>query len=186
MKKIFTLLFLLCASYTFSQSVVNMLSLGTMNEFTAGGTPSGFHYASCWGYVAGGREYAIIGHYAGTTVYDVTNPSNILNKGTIPGPGSTYNYREFKTYSHYIYIVSEGGQGVQIVDLQYLPDSLHFVKSYTFPGYTRSHSISQDGRYLYSNGGNYNNGGVFIIDLLDPENPVKKGQWEQGIYMTAL
>lgn len=177
MKKIFTLLFLLCASYTFSQSVVNMLSLGTMNEFTAGGTPSGFHYASCWGYVAGGREYAIIGHYAGTTVYDVTNPSNILNKGTIPGPGSTYNYREFKTYSHYIYIVSEGGQGVQIVDLQYLPDSLHFVKSYTFPGYTRSHSISQDGRYLYSNGGNYNNGGVFIIDLLDPENPVKKGQW---------
>jgi choice-of-anchor B domain-containing protein len=82
-----------------------------------------------------------------------------------------------KTYSHYLYIVSEGGSGVQIVDLQYLPDSIHFIRNYTFAGYTRSHSISQDGRFLYCNGGNYNNGGVFILDLLDPENPVKRGQW---------
>ncbi len=131
-----------------SQSVSNMSMLGNANEYTAGGTPSDWHYASCWGYVAGGREYAIIGHYAGTTVYDVTNPSNIINKGTISGPGSFYNYREMKTYSHYLYIVSEGGQGVQIVDLQYLPDSLHFVRSFTFPGYTRSHSISQDGLFI--------------------------------------
>ncbi|MEO6694778.1 MAG: choice-of-anchor B family protein [Ignavibacteria bacterium] len=177
MKKFFILFFIIIGSYSYSQSISNMISLGTKNEFTSGGTPSGWHYASCWGYVSGGREYAIIGHYAGTTVYDVTNPSNILNKGTIAGPGSFYNYREMKTYSHYLYIVSEGGSGVQIVDLQYLPDSIHFVKNYTFAGYTRSHSISQEGRFLYCNGGNYNNGGVFILDMLDPENPVKRGQW---------
>jgi len=177
MKRIFTLLFLIVSSFAFSQSISNMTLLGNKHEFTTGGTPAGWHYASCWGYVAGGREYAIIGHYAGTTVYDVTNPAIILNKGTIPGPGSFYNYREMKTYSHYLYIVSEGGEGVQIVDLQYLPDSIHFVRSYVFAGYTRSHSISQNGRYLYCNGGNYNNGGVFILDLLDPENPVKRGQW---------
>ncbi|MDQ3020629.1 MAG: choice-of-anchor B family protein [Bacteroidota bacterium] len=177
MKKTIIFLILFYAAICHSQSISNMTMLGTINEFTTGGTPSGWHYASCWGYVAGGREYAIIGHYAGTTVYDVTNPSNIINKGTIPGPGSFYNYREMKTYSHYLYIVSEGGQGVQIVDLQYLPDSIHFVRSYTFSGYSRSHSISQDGRYLYCNGGGYNNGGVFILDLLDPENPVKRGQW---------
>lgn len=177
MKNIYTLLFLLITGVSLSQSINNMTLLGTKHEFTTGGTPSGWHYASCWGYVANGREYAIIGHYAGTTVYDVTNPSAIINKGTVSGPGSFYNYREMKTYSHYLYIVSEGGQGVQIVDLQYLPDSIHFVRNYTFSGYTRSHSISQDGRFLYCNGGNYNNGGVFILDLLDPENPVKRGQW---------
>ncbi len=180
MKMIYALCVLTILFYSVnshSQSVSNMSLLGNANEYTAGGTPSDWHYASCWGYVAGGREYAIIGHYAGTTVYDVTNPSNIINKGTISGPGSFYNYREMKTYSHYLYIVSEGGQGVQIVDLQYLPDSLRFVRSFTFPGYTRSHSISQDGRFLYCNGGIYNNGGVFILDLLDPENPVKRGQW---------
>lgn len=177
MKIIITFICLFITGICFSQSINNMTLLGTKHEFTSGGTPSGWHYASCWGYAAGGREYAIIGHYAGTTVYDITNPSLILNKGTISGPGSFYNYREMKTYSHYLYIVSEGGQGVQIVDLQYLPDSIHFVRSYTFTGYSRSHSISQDGRYLYCNGGNYNNGGVFILDLLDPENPVKRGQW---------
>lgn len=177
MKKLFILIVFLYASVSNSQSVSNMVLLGNVNEYFSGGTPGGWHYASCWGYVAGGREYAIIGHYVGTTVYDITNTNNIMNKGTVPGPGSFYNYREMKTYSHYLYIVSEGGAGVQIVDLQYLPDSIHFVKSYTFSNYTRSHSISQDGRFLYSNGGGYNNGGVFILDLLDPENPVKRGQW---------
>lgn len=177
MKRITALLFLLVSASGFSQSISNMTLLGNKHDFFSGGTPTGWYYASCWGYVAGGREYAIIGHYAGTTVYDVTNPSDITNKGTVPGPSSYYNYREMKTYSHYLYVVSEGGQGVQIIDLQYLPDSVHFIKSYVFSGYTRSHSISQEGRYLYCNGGNYNNGGVFILDLLDPENPVKRGQW---------
>lgn len=177
MKKAIVLIILFYSVTCSSQSISNMTLLGNTNQYTTGGTPSGWHYASCWGYVSGGREYAIIGHYGGTTVYDITDAPNILNKGTIPGPGSYYNYREMKTYSHYLYIVSEGGQGVQIADLQYLPDSVHFVKSYTFSGYTRSHSISQEGRYLYCNGGNYNNGGVFILDLLDPENPVKRGQW---------
>ena len=172
-----TLLFI--TSLSFGQSVSNMTLLGTKNDFHSGGTPAGFYYSSTWGYTApNGREYAILGHYAGTTFYDITDaPTTIRNCGTIAGPGSTYNYREFKTYDHYAYIVSEGGQGVQIVDLQYLPDSAHYVKSYTFSGYTRSHSISIEGKYLYCNGGNYNNGGVFILDLTDPVNPVKRGQW---------
>ena len=177
MYKFLIAVFFILNCVCYSQSVNNMTLLGNKNDFTSGGTPSGFHYASCWGYVSNGREYAIIGHYAGTTVYDITNSPSITNIGTVSGPSSFYNYREMKTYSHYLYIVSEGGLGVQIVDLQYLPDSLHYVKSYVFSGYTRSHSISQDGRFLYSNGGNYNNGGVFILDLLDPENPVKRGQW---------
>jgi choice-of-anchor B domain-containing protein len=179
MKKFITIILLLLVNISFGQTINNMSLLGNKNEFTSGGIPTGFHYSSTWGYTApNGREYAILGHYAGTTFYDITDaPTTIRNCGTIPGLGSQYNYREFKTYSHYAYIVSEGGQGVQIADLQYLPDSVHFVKSYTFSGYTRSHSISIEGKYLYCNGGNYNNGGVFILDLTDPVNPVKRGQW---------
>ncbi len=86
MKKIITLLILSLCSFTYSQSVSNMIMLGNANEYTAGGTPAGWYYASCWGYVTDGREYAIIGHYAGTTVYDITNSPGIVNKGTIPGP----------------------------------------------------------------------------------------------------
>lgn len=179
MKKVLLIILTILANFSFGQSINNMSLLGNKNEYTAGGIPTGFHYSSVWGYTApNGREYALLGHYAGTTFYDVTDaPTTIRNCGTVPGLGSTYNYREFKTYQHYAYIVSEGGQGVQIVDLQYLPDSVHYIKSFTFSGYTRSHTISIEGKYLYCSGGNYNNGGVFILDLTDPVNPVKRGQW---------
>lgn len=179
MKKLLIIITILLAEISFAQTTSHMSLLGNKNEFTSGGIPSGFHYSSTWGYTApNGREYAMLGHYAGTTFYDITDaPTTIRNCGTVPGLGSQYNYREFKTYSHYAYIVSEGGSGVQIVDLQYLPDSVHFIKSFTFSTYIRSHTISIEGKYLYCNGGNYNNGGVFILDLTDPENPVKRGQW---------
>ncbi|HEX2787125.1 MAG TPA: choice-of-anchor B family protein [Ignavibacteria bacterium] len=179
MKYLFILLISFMLFQTaYSQSVLNMTLLGSKNEFTSGGTPAGWYYSSCWGWTApNGREYAIIGFYGGTIWYDITNPANIVRCDTIYGPGSFYNYREMATYQNYCYIVSEGGLGVQIVDMQYLPDSVHLVKNYTFPGYVRSHTVRNEGRYLYCNGGNYNNGGVFILDLLDPENPVKRGQW---------
>lgn len=179
MKLLLTILLLLQAQILCSQTINNMSLLGSKSEYTSGGTPAGWHYASVWGYAANGREYAIIGHYAGTTVYDITDPANIINKGMIPGPGSFYNYREMKTYSHYLYIVAEGANsGLQIVDLQYLPDSIHFVKKYTYAGYGNTHSISQDGPYLYLSGGNNAPaGGLTILDITDPENPVKRGQW---------
>ena len=95
-------------------------------------------------------------------------------------------WREMKVYSHYAYIVTEqtgSGQGLQIVDLQYLPDSIHYVRTITYTGYTHTHSIQQDGPYLYLNGGNVtsglgNAGGIRVIDLSsNPENPTVRGSW---------
>src|SRR3989304_6985070 len=75
-----------------------------------------FAFSSCWGYTAGnGREYALIGVYEGTSIIDITNPSNLVEAAFVRGPSSIY--REMKTYLQYAYIVSEGGGGVQIVDL---------------------------------------------------------------------
>ena len=180
MRTFITVFLILCTSLLYSQTINNMTLVGQKNDYTVGGTPAGWHYAACWGYTApNGREYAIIGHYAGTSFYDITDAPTIVECGMVPGPGSFYNYREMKTYSHYAYIVTEGtGTGVTIVDLQYLPDSVHFVKNYTYSGYTRTHTISQEGRYLYLNGGNNSpNGGVTVLDVIDPENPVKLGSW---------
>ena len=178
MKTFFLILFLMIVSSAYPQAS-NMTLLGNKDDYNTGGTPSGTHYSSCWGYTANGREYAIMGYYAGTVFYDITDaPSNIVEVGNIPGPSSFYNYRNIKVYSHYAYLVSEGGDGVQIVDLQYLPDSVHFVKSYTYTGFTRAHTVSQTGSFLYLNGGNNTTGGgITILDLADPDNPVKRGQW---------
>ena len=179
MKTLLTVLLMIFTAVGYSQTINNMTLVGSKNEYTSGGTPSGWHYSSCWGYTdLNGREYAMIGFYGGTAFYDITDAPTITNVGMIPGPGSFYNYRNIKTYSHYAYMVSEGGDGLQIVDLQYLPDSVHFVKSYYYTGFTKAHTLSQNGHYLYLNGGNNNPaGGVTILDITDPENPVKRGTW---------
>src|SRR5205085_10457840 len=145
-------------------------------------TNNTYKYSACWGYKApNGREYAIIGCQPGTAFYDITDTANVHEVGF--QTGLTSEWREMKVYSHYAYIVSEANNsGLQIVDLQYLPDSIHFVRTYTYTGYNHTHSISQDGPYLYLNGGNVspgqtNIGGITVLDLTNPELPVKRGSW---------
>ncbi len=135
-------------------------------------------YSALWGYTApNGREYAILGTGVGTSFVDITDSANIHEVDSVKGINSSW--REMKTYSHYAYVVSEATNSLlQIIDLQYLPDSVHLVKVWGYSGYTHTHSISQSGHYLYLNGGNSAlNGGITVVDVNDPENPVKMGQW---------
>jgi choice-of-anchor B domain-containing protein len=143
-------------------------------------TPSQFGsiYAALWGYTAtDGREYAILGCVTGTSFIDITDSLNVHEVGFLPGLYSPW--REIKTYQNYAYIVSDNaGVGLQIVDLQYLPDSIHHVRNWTFGGFNLAHAITQEGRFLYLSGGNAaSNGGIRIVDLLDPVNPVARGQY---------
>jgi choice-of-anchor B domain-containing protein len=139
-------------------------------------------YSAIEAYVApDGREYAIIGCFDGTAFIDVTDENNIHEVGFLPStnPGNSSNvWNEFKTYSHYSYHVSEvTNSGIRIVDLQYLPDSIHYVKKYDLNGYSRAHTISQSGNFLYVNGSNIGQG-VTVFDLTnDPLNPVRRGSY---------
>lgn len=135
-------------------------------------------YSALWGYTApNGREYAILGTQTGTSFVDITDSANIREVDFVSGINS--GWREMKTYSHYAYVVSEGTNSkLQIIDLQYLPDSVSLVSVWSYPTYTKTHSISQSGHYLFLNGGNATaNGGVTVVDVIDPINPVKLGQW---------
>ncbi|MBK9334336.1 MAG: choice-of-anchor B family protein [Ignavibacteria bacterium] len=156
----------------------NMTLLANINNHTS-------TYSAVWGYkdVKNGREYAIIGSYDGTSFVDITDETNIHEVDFVPStnPSSSSNtWREMKTYSHYAYIVSEvANSGVQIVDLQYLPDSVRYVKKLLVSGHSSTHSISQEGPYLYLNGANSGIGqGVTVLDLTaDPETPIKRGSY---------
>lgn len=140
-------------------------------------------YSAMWGYSASdGREYAMLGCPDGTAFVDITDTTDIHEVDFQPGPVSAW--REMKTFSHYAYIVSEAGQSaLQIVDLQYLPDSVHFVKKFAASTHSTTHTISQNGPFLYLNGCNINyvsNGGIVVYDLsADPENPVVRGKWTE-------
>ncbi|MBK8380618.1 MAG: choice-of-anchor B family protein [Ignavibacteria bacterium] len=174
MKKLLIISFLiLCSSYSYSQ-LANQNTYLLKNIDVAGRS-----YSALWGYTApNGREYAILGYNRGTSFIDITDSANIREVDTLSG--LTSSWREMKTYSHYAYIVSEATNSkLQIVDLQYLPDSVSLVATWSYAGYTKTHSISQSGNYLYLNGGNAASsvGGVAVVDVSNPVSPVKMGEW---------
>lgn len=158
----------------------NMSLLANRNQHGGAGN----QYSAIWGYRApNGREYAILGCQTGTAFIDVTDSSNIVEVAYKTGVSS--GWREMKVFSHYAYVVSEGTNSrLQIFDLQYLPDSVRLVNTYSYTNYTKTHTISQSGPYLYINGGNVtqgmsNSGGVTVLDLTNPVVPVKRGSWGQ-------
>ncbi|MEO8168752.1 MAG: choice-of-anchor B family protein, partial [bacterium] len=152
-------------------------------------------YSALWGYTApDGREYALLGVNGtstsapgGTSFVDITDSANVRQVAFVKGPNSSW--REMKTYKNYAYVVTEAGSGTQIIDLSYLPDSVHLIKSFTFvhpdsaaKTTAKSHSISIHDGYMYLNGcatwGTRDQRGMIIFDLRgDPINPRFVGEY---------
>ncbi|MCB0769810.1 MAG: choice-of-anchor B family protein [Flavobacteriales bacterium] len=87
-------------------------------------------YNEVWGYAAQGREYAIIGSTLGTHILDVTDPETSTVVDFVAGrfQGTDVVHRDYKTYAHHLYAVCDEGQSsLQVMDLSYLPDSVHVV-----------------------------------------------------------
>ncbi len=143
----------------------------------------GAYVAGCWGWTDSttNREYALLGSFNGTSIVEITDPGNMVERDFIPGASS--GWHELQTYSHYAYVVSEGGLGVQIIDLSYLPDSAHLVKNFNYSNggknISRGHTNQIRDGILYLNGcANWGVGGVVIFSLTDPENPTYLGEYE--------
>jgi choice-of-anchor B domain-containing protein len=75
--------------------------------------------ANVWGYSAGGKHYALVGARNGTYIFDITVPTTPVPIDTIPGPSNLW--KEIKTFGNYAYVVSEGGWGIQVINLATLP-----------------------------------------------------------------
>ncbi len=151
-------------------------------------------YSNIWGYVDGqGREYALIGHNAGTSIVDITSPAAPVEVTMIPGPVSTGTcWREIKTYGQHAYVVSEHTEpnnlaGIQIIDLSNLPAGATLANVALWPEVTssnaRAHTVTVDSEgYLYIQGGTATRntggeqGGIRIFNLNpDPLNPAPVG-----------
>ncbi|HWO56606.1 MAG TPA: choice-of-anchor B family protein [bacterium] len=136
-------------------------------QFQSGG-------ASCWGWEApDGRHYAIMGGQRSIGFVDVQTMTVV---DTVPT--QFCQWRELKTYRNYCYAVSEctgDKQGMMIIDMRYLPDSVRYVGSYVFGSNVRSHCISIDTArgYCYLVRQNYS--GFRIVSLANPEAPVEVG-----------
>lgn len=129
-------------------------------------------YNDVWGYASNGREYAFLGSSLGVHVFDVTEPVTSTLVDFVPGrySGSNVIHRDYKTYADHLFAVcDEGPSSLQIMDLQYLPDSVRVVYD-SDALFARAHNIQIDtlNARMYTCGGSSQ---FSIYSIADPANP---------------
>ncbi|MDQ3099990.1 MAG: choice-of-anchor B family protein [Bacteroidota bacterium] len=166
--------FLLSTALASAQDSLNVRHLFHWDDQTIPASSQyGNQYNDVWGFAANGREYAFIGSTEGVHVFDVTAPENSVLIDVVPGShtGTDIVHRDYKTYAGHLYAVcDEGPSSLQIINLQYLPDSVHLVydsQELLF----RAHNIQIDtlNARLYTNGGNTP---FSVFSIADPASPV--------------
>ncbi len=139
----------------------------------------GIKYNGCFGWVDTAHAmagYAIVGSSSGTHIIDVSNPASPIERDFVPGRRSQCIWREYQTFGKYLYAISDDASpnSFQIMDLSYLPDSVHIVHNGT-TFFERSHTLFVDGNKLYCGSVTSPAGGGFssmnVYSLADPENP---------------
>ncbi|MBL7817455.1 MAG: choice-of-anchor B family protein [Saprospiraceae bacterium] len=151
--------------------------------------------ANICGFAKNGREYALLGGSLYTIIVDVTQPDT--PKTIVQIPSINNLWKEIKTYKNIAYVTTEGGGGLQVIDLSALPDtSVAAYKAYNYVGDTTRniidtaiigkmrafHALHVDTTkgFVYLFGGNsaVSNGGALVLDLKpDPYRPKYAGQF---------
>jgi len=126
-----------------------------------------------------GREFALVGTEDGLSIVNITNPATPTQVQFVTGGNSFW--REVRHYKKFAYVTTEGGGGLQIVDLSKLPDSIK-VKTIQPLGMTKSHTVFIDEKGVaYINGPNVGNGGTIFLNLEpDPWNPTVMGNFDNN------
>lgn len=162
---------------TLLMSIVNILLAQNLNiELFDVANRGDERYSGSWTYVgADGAEYALVGAKTGLAAYSIDEVP-ITEVGFIGGPES--NWREITVVKDHAYVTTEGtggGQGLQVVSLEYLPDSLHLVRTYE-NFFSRAHIIQSDvyhpdSAYIYVNGATTLGTPVDGVIIFDVSNP---------------
>lgn len=198
--KNFLWLLLILAGTSFNVSAqtypsLNISMLAHINPETDTTGDDGRKYSGCWGWYQSekNKEYAIVGTSRQTYFIDVTIPTNPIFIDSVRANHTGCTWREVKTYQNYCYIVSDVCQpnGLQIVDMQYLPDSVHIVHNDSTI-FKTCHTIFVDQDKLYCGsvrnsvtmGGEYST--MRVYSLATPSVPVLIRSLEQDVSTTII
>lgn len=138
----------------------------------------GIKYQGVWGWVDttdNNKEYAIIGSSSGTNIVDVSTPTNPVLIDYVAGKRDQCIWREYKTCGHYLYAISDdpSPNSFQIIDLSYLPDSVHVIHD-TTSIFERAHTLYVDGNRLYCASvtkGDFQHYSMAVYSLDNPAQP---------------
>lgn len=152
-----------------------------------------------------GKEYALVGLTDRLTFVDISTPTEPVVVGTLPesienvaaGNGFDLGYhhddeeeegegksawRDIKVYENHAYVVSDGQpHGLQVFDLTRLRDITNapvtFTEDVHFTDFGNAHNIAinEESGFAYVVGSNRFGGGLYILDISNPKNPVLAG-----------
>ena len=171
----------------------NVQVLGHLTLSEIGGGPSNIFANDCWGWTDGltGREYAICGLEHGTSFIDVTDPTDPNYLGFLPTQTGVATWRDIKVFEDHAFIVSDnnGNHGVQVFDLADLrtltgnpPANLSTVNVYDGVGSAHNIAINEESGFAYVVGSGQANGGLHVVNINNPANPVFAGNFGAAGY----
>ena len=152
-------------------------------------------YNEVWGYEQDGIEYAIMGSLDGVHFLQIpTSSGNLTEVDFVQGrsAGSHIVHRDFKNFGKYLYAVCDQGfSSLQIIDMSYLPDSVHVVYD-NDSLIVRAHNLFIDTAksrlhifgartYIHPPYSNQNHA-MISFSLENPENPSFLGEFIHPLY----
>lgn len=136
-----------------------------------------------------GKEYVLLGKTTGTAFIDISDPTNPIYLGVLPTHTANSLWRDVKTYDNYAFIVSEAGEhGMQVFDLNRLrtvsspPVTFTEDAHYNLFGNAHNIVINESVARAYAVGTSTFSGGLHIVNIADPLNPVIAGDYSLDGY----
>jgi choice-of-anchor B domain-containing protein len=137
-----------------------------------------------WGWVdpSDGTEYVLQGRTNGTAFVDISDPLNPVLVANLPTETSSSLWRDIKVHDNHAFVVSEAsGHGMQVVDLTQLgsitnpPQTIVADALYTGWGSAHNVVINESTGRAYGVGTGSFDGGLNIVDINNPTDPVLIG-----------
>ena len=130
------------------------------------------------------REYALMGKTTGTAFVDLSTPDRPVYLGDLPShqqDAEFSTWRDIKVYADHAYVVSEKpGHGMQVFDLTRLRDADEpraWTEDAHYTRFSSAHNIAinEDTGFAYAVGTDTCAGGLHMIDIRSPKEPVFAG-----------
>ena len=173
--------------YLLGVLILTLPTLAQQNAALVGRIDYEFKLNDIWGYTApDGTEYALVGSREGTSIVDLSDPSQPTELFFIPGDNTVW--RDLKTWEDKAYVTADGSStedGLVIIDLADLPNSAPyinytpFLESFQDTLYNCHNLYIDEFGIIYLAGCNVNGGGVIAFDAnVDPWAPPYLGPME--------
>lgn len=135
------------------------------------------------------KEYVLLGASTGLFFFDISVPSEPLQVGFLPTHTTNSSWRTFRTYQNFVFVCSEAsGHGMQVFDLTRLRDVQNppevFTEDAHYGDFGNCHTLAicEEVGYAYACGTGTYSGGLHIVNIQDPLNPIVAGGYDLNGY----